>query len=90
MVELATVRPCKGTTALEVLPKERLGLDLSACAMRLREAGLEVTDAKVLLVVEGRIRATVYPSGRMLVHASEEEEAAKHALEILAIAGVEG
>jgi hypothetical protein len=88
MVELATVRPCQGESATEVLPKESLSLDLTACAQRLEDEGLDVIDAKALLVITGEVRVTLFPSGRMLVHTEDLELARRHALKILSLTGV--
>jgi len=64
MVNLATVRPCKGSSGTEVLPEEELLLDLVECA-------------------------SLYPSGRMLVHTDDLELARERALLVLTHAGVE-
>ena len=89
MVNLATVRPCKGSSGTEVLPEEELLLDLVECASRLERAGMDVTDARVLLVVRGDPQVTLYPSGRMLVHTDDLELARERALLVLTHAGVE-
>jgi len=89
MVNLATVRPCKGSSGTEVLPEEELLLDLVECASRLEGAGMDVTDARVLLVVRGDPQVTLYPSGRMLVHTDDLELARERALLVLTHAGVE-
>ncbi len=89
MVNLATVRPCKGSSGTEVLPEEELHLDLAACASRLEAAGMDVTDARALLIVRGDIQVTLYPSGRMLVHTDDLELARERALSVLTHAGVE-
>ena len=89
MVNLATVRPCKGSSGTEVLPEEELHLDLAGCASRLEAAGMDVTDARALLVVRGDPQVTLYPSGRMLVHTDDLELARERALSVLTHAGVE-
>ena len=89
MVNLATVRPCKGSSGTEVLPEEELHLDLAGCASRLEAAGMDVTDARALLIVRGDIQVTLYPSGRMLVHTDDLEMARARALSVLTHAGVE-
>ena len=89
MVDLATVRPCKGSSGTEVLPEEELHLDLAGCASRLEAAGMDVTDARALLIVRGDIKVTLYPSGRMLVHTDDLELARERALSVLTHAGVE-
>jgi hypothetical protein len=90
MVELATVRPCQGESAIEVLPREALSLDLSRCARLLEDEGLEVIDARALLVIDWGVRVTLFPSGRMLVHTEDLEQAREKAVEVLRMAGVDG
>lgn len=85
MVDLAVVRPCKGSTGTEVVPEGRLDLDIAANARRLEAAGIEVTDARVLLVIKGEPTVTLYPSGRMLVHTDDLEQARERALWLLAL-----
>ena len=89
MVKLAAVRPCKGSSGTEVLPEEELHLDLAVCASRLEAAGMEVTDARALLIDRGDPQVTLYPSGRMLVHSDDLEVARERALSVLTHAGVE-
>jgi hypothetical protein len=64
-------------------------LDLGHCAVLLEGKGLEVVDAKALLVVTGRLRATLFPSGKMLVHTEDLEEARSWAQELYTLAEVE-
>ena len=89
MVRLAAVRPCKGSSGTEVLPEGELELDLVQCARRLEAAGYEVMDASVLLIVDGDVRITLYPTGRMLAHTSDLDRARAAALDLLRTAGVE-
>ena len=72
-----------------MMPREPMRLDLSRCAARLEGEGLEVVDARALLVVTGRLRATIFPSGRMLVHTDDLEAARSWAQELYTMAGVE-
>lgn len=87
MVSLSAVRPCKGSSGTEVLTEPGLELDLSASAGRLRDGGLEVTDARVLLVVRSEPQVTLYPSGRMLVHTEDLGVARERALLVLRLLG---
>jgi hypothetical protein len=89
MVTLAVVRPCKGSSGTEVLPEEELHLNLARCASRLEAAGMDVTDARALLIIRGDPQVTLYPSGRMLVHTDDMELAREMALTVLTRAGVE-
>lgn len=85
MVRLATVRPCKGSSGTEVLPESKLDLSMDASATALREAGMEVTDARVLLIVRESPQVTLYPSGRMLVHTDDLDLARDRALRVLTL-----
>jgi hypothetical protein len=71
VVNLATVRPCKGSTGTEVLPEGKIAISMGDAARRLEGAGYQVTNAKVLLIVRGKPQVTLYPSGRMLVHTDD-------------------
>jgi len=83
VVRLAAVRPCKGSSGTEVLIEPSLDMDLAVSAEILRREGLEVTDARVLLVVRSEPQVTLYPSGRMLVHTDDLDEARERALLVL-------
>jgi hypothetical protein len=87
LVSLTAVRPCKGSSGAEVTVEEDLHLVIPAAARRLREAGYDVTDAGVLLVVRDDPRITIYPSGRMLVHTDDLGRARDRALGVLAALG---
>jgi hypothetical protein len=89
MVRLAAVRPCKGSSGTEVLPQDKLDLGLSASAERLRSAGMDVTDANVLLIVRGDPQVTLYPSGRMLVHTDDLDLARESAVRVLSLLGLD-
>ena len=83
MVKLAAIRPCKGSSGTEVLPEGKLDISIGDSAKRLRQAGMEVTNARVLLIVRGRPQVTLYPSGRMLVHTDDLDRAKERALQVL-------
>jgi hypothetical protein len=85
---MSAVRPCQGSSGTEVLLDETLRLDLGVCASRLEAAGLDVTDARTLLVVTGDVQVILFPSGRMLVHTSDLEAAREFAARVLRISGV--
>ena len=89
MVELTVVRPCEGGTGVEVLPKERLALDIRKCATALKGHGLQVVDAHVLLVVKDEPKTTMWPTGRMIVQTRNAEKARARAQELLRWVGVE-
>jgi hypothetical protein len=85
LVRLAAVRPCKGSSGTEVLPEGNLDLGMDASAKCLRQAGLDVTNAKVLLIVRGSPQVTLYPSGRMLVHTDDLDRAKERAVQVLTL-----
>lgn len=89
MVEFATIKPCETSASIEVLPRDPLKLDLKAWAARLGAAGLQVVDAKALLVVQSPPKTTVFPSGRMLISTKDPAEAETRARQLFALAGVE-
>ncbi len=80
------VRPCKGSSGTEVLPEERLDMALEASVRRLETAGMDVTNARVLLIIDGEPRVTLYPSGRMLVHTDDLHLARERAQRVLDLA----
>ena len=88
-MRLAAVRPCKGSSGTEVLPEGKLDLGMGASAKRLRQAGMDVTNAKVLLIVRGGPQVTLYPSGRMLVHTDDLDRAKERAVQVLTLLDVD-
>jgi hypothetical protein len=89
VVRLSVVRPCKGSSGTEVLTEPGLELDLAASADMLRGEGLEVTNARVLLVVRTEPQVTLYPSGRMLVSTDDLNLARERAETLLRHLGME-
>jgi hypothetical protein len=85
VVNLASIKPCKGSSGTEVLPEGKFDLSMGPSAKRLRAAGMDVTNARVLLIVRGSPQVTLYPSGRMLVHTDDLDRAEGRALQVLAI-----
>ncbi len=85
MVRLAAVRPCKGSSGTEVLPEGKLDLSMGPSAKLLEKAGMDVTDAGVLVIVRGSPQVTLYPSGRMLVHTDDLDLARDRALQVLTL-----
>jgi len=79
------VQPCKGSSGTEVLPEGKFDISIGDSAKRLREAGMDVTNARVLLIVRGSPQVTLYPSGRMLVHTDDLDRAKARALQVLTL-----
>jgi len=61
------LKPCRTATAFISTLKKPRRLDLSVTARQLRNAGLSVTDVKVMLIVESSPELTLYESGKVLV-----------------------
>jgi hypothetical protein len=89
VVRLAAVRPCKGSSGTEVLPEDKLALPIGTSAEQLRMAGMEVTDARALLIIRDPPQVTLYPSGRMLVHTDDLDLAKERALLVLSLLGLD-
>lgn len=83
------VRPCEGGTGIEIMPKQRLALDIHECAVALKRRDLTVVDAHVLLIVKDEPKTTMWPTGRMIVQTRNAEKAKARALEVLRWVGVE-
>ncbi|MCK5254251.1 MAG: hypothetical protein KAQ96_14935 [Thermoplasmata archaeon] len=83
------MRPCKGSSGTEVLPEGKMDLGMDSSAKLLRQAGMDVTNAKVLLIVRGSPQVTLYPSGRMLVHTDDLDRARERAVHVLKLLDVD-
>ena len=83
------LKPCRGKAAFEAVPKERVRLDMEKGKTDLEAHGYVVTDAGVMLVaVKGKLHASIYPSGKLLIHTSSRESALDMANELYAILGI--
>jgi hypothetical protein len=70
------LRVCSSGGAFEAVPRPRHPLDLGAVRQRLEAEHIEVTDARVMLVVRMEREVTVSRDGRMLIKSKDPEEAA--------------
>lgn len=72
MKDFYIVRLCKSTAAYEAIPKKNLKLNLDKCEKKFIDMGYRVINAKVMLVVDGEIETTVFPSGKLLVKTDDK------------------
>jgi hypothetical protein len=67
----STLRLCSGGGAFEVIPSPKLNLDLSGLAPRIRENGIAVIDARVMLILQMDPEVTVSRDGRILIKSQQ-------------------
>ena len=70
-----TLRLCSGRAAYEAVPRPRLDLDLPDLRRKLEEAGVDVVDARVMLIARMEREVTVSRDGRILIKTSDVGEA---------------
>jgi hypothetical protein len=66
-VTYSTVRLCAGGGSFEAIPSPKLRLDLGPVAERLRRDGVDVIDARVMLIARLESETTLAQDGRVLV-----------------------
>jgi hypothetical protein len=71
----SALRVCRQGGALEAVPRPRLELRLPDVKRRLEAEGIEVLDARVMLIVQLSKEATIARDGRILIKSSEPKEA---------------
>lgn len=69
------LKPCRTATAFVTTLKKPRRLDLGDVRARLERAGHQVTDVKVMLIIEGDPEMTLYESGKALIKTDDEREA---------------
>jgi hypothetical protein len=69
------MKPCRTATAFVSTLKKPARVDLGAAAGRLRDAGWQVNDVKVMLILEGDPELTLYESGKILVKTDDATHA---------------
>ncbi len=73
---MALVRPCKTSAAYEALPERQGRLDMGQVRRALEAAGFDILlDARIMLLVRGRLECTVYQTGRVLMKTRDAAEA---------------
>ncbi|MBR9706849.1 MAG: hypothetical protein GOV15_00235 [Candidatus Diapherotrites archaeon] len=88
--DVVLIKPCKSKATLEATLKRSLRLNLSECAVKLRDAGFDVlADTPFILVFKKDFEFTLFPSGKLLVKVLKSEtQFKKEALGIYKIIGV--
>jgi hypothetical protein len=66
------LKPCRTATAFISTLKKAQRVDLAAAAELLRTHGWQVSDVKVMLILEGEPELTLYESGKILVKTDDE------------------
>jgi hypothetical protein len=66
------LKPCRTATAFISTLKRAQRIDLATAAVRLRAQGWQVSDVKVMLILEGEPELTVYESGKILAKTDDE------------------
>ncbi len=69
------MRLCSGKGAYEAIPEEPVHLDLEEAARRLVGRGLDVVDARVMLLVHSDPELTISQNGRLLLKTRDPEVA---------------
>lgn len=70
-----TLRLCRGRAAFEAIPNPKLSLDLAAARERLESVGIEVVDARVMLICRLEAEATLSRDGRLLIKSDDPRTA---------------
>ncbi|HEV2449936.1 MAG TPA: hypothetical protein VGU43_05985 [Thermoplasmata archaeon] len=71
----STVRLCAGGGSFEAIPSPKLRLQLGPLAERLRLDGVEVIDARVMLIARLERETTLAQDGRVLVKTQDAAQA---------------
>lgn len=69
------MKPCRTATAFVSTLKKSSRINLAEAAGRLREAGWQVNDVKVMLILGGEPELTLYESGKILVKTDDADRA---------------
>ncbi len=79
------LRLCTGRAAFEAIPTPKLALDLGAARRRIEAEGIEVVDARVMLIFRLEAEVTLGRDGRVLIKTSDPflADAAFHRLDRL-------
>jgi hypothetical protein len=87
-VTYSSLRLCSGRAAFESVPTPRRSLDLPRIRRRLEAHGVQVVDARVLLIARLAREVTIARDGRILIKSTDAREAERLLGEVLAL--VEG
>ena len=72
-----TIRPCQSSAAIEAIPKNKIKLDLNALEQTFTSHPNYTVEANVgsLLIVDGVIRISIYPSGKLILNTNKMDQA---------------
>lgn len=76
------VKVCSGKTAFEAVPRKCLKFRSRALVELLRSNGYTAEEYGSLLIVKRKFETTVFPSGRLLMKCSNEQDAREEAAQI--------
>jgi hypothetical protein len=71
----SALKLCSGRSAFEAIPEPPQVVDLARVRERLSATGVEVTDARVMLIARTTPESTISRDGRLLIKTSDPEEA---------------
>ncbi len=77
-----TSKPCRKEDSIQITPEEEKNLDLKALTSKLEELGYEkklATDN--MAIVKKKHKITIFPSGRILIKNTQNEEEAEKIVE---------
>jgi hypothetical protein len=83
-----TLALCASKGAFEAVPRPKLAVDLGAAKARLTEAGIVVTDARVMLIAAMEREVTLSRDGRVLIKSRDAAEAERVFAELRRVVGL--
>jgi hypothetical protein len=83
-----TLKLCSGRSAFESIPHPKLDLDLPAIRAKLEAAGVEVVDARVMLIFRLEHEVTLGRDGRILIKTADPRAADRVFQQLDAVAGL--
>jgi hypothetical protein len=83
-----TLALCSSKGGFEAVPRPKLALDLRAAKERLLAAGIEVTDARVMLIAAMEREVTLSRDGRVLIKSRDAAEANRVFAELRRVVGL--
>ncbi len=83
-----TLALCTSKGGFEAIPRPKLALNLAEARDRLRAAGIDVTDARVMLIAAMEREVTLSRDGRVLIKSRDAEEANRVFAELRRVVGL--
>jgi hypothetical protein len=87
-VTYSTLQLCSGRAGFEAIPRPKLRLDLPAITARLRQQGIAVVDARVMLLIRLEHEVTLSQDGRVLIKCPDPSEASRVFARLVSLAGL--